>query len=336
VGVGGKIDRVVGALSHFMHVRRAKHNTVADLDPYFDQAAADLFPEPPPIRDMHTSRSLRDRLIKTSTLKWTSSHRVLSRRYEVRHRHQYKRNLTAWARWMTPHGRQRRDCLIYVHGWLEPGSWVEEATLFRLWARELDIDIVHASLPFHGRRNPRGALFSGEYFWSADLVRSIEGVRQAICDTRALMAWLRTRGYDRVGVTGISLGGSLTMLTACVEPTPDYIIPIVGHLVLEDAVEEAPILWRMKKDLTRWGIDRAQRTKIFGRLGISGYKPVLSPEQQLWIVAKEDVYIRPTLVEKQWKEWGEPNILWINGGHMTFPLHSEAFTARIKSFLAER
>ena len=63
-------------------------------------------------------------------------------------------------------------------------------------------------------------------------------------------------GVEEVGVTGISLGGSITMVLACLDPAPDYIVPIVSHLYLSEAVEEAPILWRMKTDLEHFGVGR--------------------------------------------------------------------------------
>lgn len=335
MGYGRNIDQVVGGMSRLLHIRGAKQNTLPDLDPYLDNEPSELFPEPPPITDMKVERRLVDKALRTSTLTWTSSHEVLCPKYARRHRGEYKRNLTAWARWIRPEKQVRPTCLIYVHGWLEPGSWVEEATLFRAWTKELPIDIVHVSLPFHGKRNPRGALFSGEYFWTADLVRSIEGVRQAVCDTRSLMDWLRGHGYERVGVTGISLGGALTMITGCVDPLPDFIIPIIGHLELQDAVEHAPILWRMKHDLEKWGIDHAARTKLFERLRITNYQPKLERHKQLWIEAREDVYIDAKMVEKQWERWNKPPIFWIDGGHMSFPLAVPAMTERIGQFLEE-
>lgn len=333
MGYGKSADRVAGALSRLLHLRGAKQNTIGYLHQYLDLAPEQLFPEPRPISDLQMQRSLIDRAFRTSTLSWTSTHEVLCPRYRRRHEGEYAANLRAHARWIRPEGALRKNCLIYVHGWLEPGSWAEETTLFRKWAKELDSDIVHVALPFHGARKPKEALFSGEFFWTADLVRSMEGVRQAVCDTRAILAFLRARGYSHVGVTGISLGGAITMLLGCVEPLPDFIIPIISHLELESAVEEAPILWRMKQDLDRWGVDREQRKDLFRRLGLSSYRPRLAPERQLWIQAREDVYIDAALAEAQWREWGQPNILWIDGGHMTFPLHIDAITNRVAAFL---
>ena len=103
----------------------------------------------------------------------------------------------------------------------------------------LEADVLHIQLPFHGSRNPRGSLFHGELYWTADLVRSLEAVRQSCFDARALVAWLRAQGYEEVGVTGISLGGSITMVMACLPEPPDYIVPIVSHLYLAEVVENA-------------------------------------------------------------------------------------------------
>jgi pimeloyl-ACP methyl ester carboxylesterase len=231
------------------------------------------------------------------TLTWHSQHVPLCPHYRARHAGEYARNQTVTARWVHPGAGPRRRAIIYVHGWLEPGPWVEEAVLLPKLYDTLAADVLHVQLPFHGARNPKSALFHGEFFWSADLVRSVEAVRQSCIDARTLLAWLRAQGYTEVGVTGISLGGSITMVLACLAPTPDYIVPIVSHLQLAEAVEEAPILWRMKADLESFGVDKARRQEIFRRLGLGSLKPILPPERQLWIMARDDVYIAAPLVE---------------------------------------
>ncbi|MCC6647410.1 MAG: alpha/beta hydrolase family protein [Polyangiaceae bacterium] len=320
MGYGQRVDTVIGSLSRFLHVRSAEHDTSGDLEPYLDREVAELMPAPRHVPAVRRATPFLSGSRVTETLSWTSEHEPLCPRYAKRHRSSYASNLTAYARWMHERGKRRRSLLLYVHGWLEPGSWVEEATLMPRWYRELGVDVAHVQLPFHGRRGPRGQLFHGEWFWTADLVRSIESVRQAVCDVRSAILYFRDQGYEEIGVTGLSLGGSITMLTACVEGGPDYVVPMIAHLALTEAVEDAGILWRMKTDLERFGLDRARRKELFSRVRIGDARPVLAPERQLWVAAREDAYLRAELVARQAKAWGDPRVLWIDGGHMTFPL----------------
>ena len=90
----------------------------------------------------------------------------------------------------------------------------------------------------------------------------------------------------------------------------------------------------MKADLERFGVGLAQRQEIFRRLGIGSMLPVLAPERQLWIMARDDAYISAPLVERQWQAWGEPPIEWIPGGHMTFPLSLGRIVDRTREFHA--
>jgi dienelactone hydrolase len=334
--VGRGVDRIVGRLTHLLHLRGAQNNTVDDLGPYLGAPTDVLFPAPVVPRDLQRRRSRLPRAggRVLETLQWHSQHVPLCPHYRARHAGEYARNQTVTARWSYPGSGPRRKALLYVHGWLEPGPWIEETVLLPKLYDVLGVDVVHVQLPFHGSRNPKSALFHGEFFWSADLVRSFEAVRQSCIDARTVVAWLRAQGYDEVGVTGFSLGGSITMVLACVDPTPDYIVPVVSHLQLAEAVEDAPILWRMKADLERFGVDRARRKKIFEQFGIESLLPKLPPERQLWIMARDDVYIASRLVEAQWKAWGEPPIEWIPGGHMTFPLSLPRIVERMRTFHA--
>ena len=147
--------------------------------------------------------------------------------------------------------------------------------------------------------------------------------------------WLRAQGYEQIGVTGLSLGGALTMLLACLEPLPDYIVPIIAHLELEHVVETAPIMWRMKNDLESFGVDAGKRHEIFRRIGLSRYQPLLPARRQLWIEAREDAYIDAGLVEKQWRTWGKPAIHWLPGGHMTILMHVGTLSERMARFMED-
>jgi dienelactone hydrolase len=332
------VDRIVGGLSRLLHVRAAEHNTAHELDLYVGMPPSVLLPTPPVPIDVRRKpllqplRMRRDRVLEV--LRWRSPHVPLSVPYRVRHAREYRRNQTAIARWMHPRSEPRRKALVYVHGWLEPGPYIEEIIFLPRLYDALGVDVVHLQLPFHGSRKPRGSLFHGEFFLTADLVRSFEALRQSCIDARSLMAWLRGQGYTEVGMTGLSLGASITMLAACVEQPPDYVIPVVGHLRLAEAVENAPIFWRMKHDLEGFGIHREERRAIFEGLGLHTLRPLVPPDRQMWIMARDDEYVLASLVEKQWREWGEPQIDWLPSGHMTFPLLIGRIVEDMRSFYA--
>jgi dienelactone hydrolase len=332
MGYGHTVDAVVGQLTRLLHVRPTTTNTTDDFEKhYLDIPIEELFPRPFQMPTIKRNRPLLSGIRMTETLTWKSSHLTLSRAYRRRHENEYAPNLTAHARWMHPRFGRRRSLLIYVHGWLEPGSWVEENTLMPRWYKDLGVDVAYLQLPFHGWRSPRGQLFPGEWFWTADLVRSIESVRQAMCDLRTVLSYFRDMGYEEVGVTGLSLGGSIAMLSACLDPTPDYVVPLIAHLELREALEDAPILWRMKTDLERFGVDATRRKSLFDRLAITDVRPILAADRQLWVAGREDGYLKADLVERQWERWGRPPIEWLVGGHMTFALELEGILARMKT-----
>jgi dienelactone hydrolase len=165
-------------------------------------------------------------------------------------------------------------------------------------------------------------------------VRSFEALRQSCIDARTLAAWLRREGYAEVGVMGVSLGASIAMILACLDPAPDYLVPVCGHLQLGEALEDAAILWRMKADLERFGVDREQRQRIFDGVGLARLRPKVPPERQMWIMARYDEYIAADLVERQRLAWGQPAIEWIPRGHMTFPLSIPRIVERTAEFYA--
>ena len=84
--------------------------------------------------------------------------------------------------------------------------------LSRLIAR-FGISALRLSLPYHDARMPP-ELHRADYIVSANIGRTLQVCRQAVLDARRAVDWLRTRGYQRIGILGTSLGSCLALLTA--------------------------------------------------------------------------------------------------------------------------
>ncbi len=76
---------------------------------------------------------------------------------------------------------------------------------------------LRLSLPYHDQRMPP-ELHRADYIVSANIMRTLQVCRQAVLDARRGIAWLKSQGYDRIGILGSSLGSCLALLTTAHEP----------------------------------------------------------------------------------------------------------------------
>ncbi|MCE2514481.1 MAG: abhydrolase domain-containing 18 [Acidobacteria bacterium] len=106
-------------------------------------------------------------------------------------------------------GAARRAVVVLPQWNADAGAHVG---LSRLIAR-FGISALRLSLPYHDTRMPP-ELHRADYIVSANIGRTLQVCRQAVLDARRAVDWLRTRGYQRIGILGTSLGSCLALLTA--------------------------------------------------------------------------------------------------------------------------
>jgi hypothetical protein len=82
--------------------------------------------------------------------------------------------------------------------------------LCRLLAR-VGITALRLTLPYHEERRPAD-LERADFLVSPNVGRTLQSMRQAVIDTRAAVAWLGARGYERVGIVGTSIGSCTAFL----------------------------------------------------------------------------------------------------------------------------
>lgn len=75
------------------------------------------------------------------------------------------------------------------------------------------IAALRMSMPYHDLRMP-AELQRADYHVSSNVGRTIHACRQAVIDTRSALDWLASRGYQRLGVLGTSLGSCIAFIAA--------------------------------------------------------------------------------------------------------------------------
>jgi hypothetical protein len=174
-------------------------NTLADAGVYLGRPLEELFPAPATVPAVTVTVRWRVGDLLSEDLVFRSLHVPLERNFHRRYFRDYREARHVYARRIRPAAARRRPRLLYLHGYLQPETLVEELGLLATMALQLDVEIIQMQSPYHGRRAPRASRFSGELYWTADLVRSVEALRQTLLDARTLLGWLLAKDDRPVG-----------------------------------------------------------------------------------------------------------------------------------------
>lgn len=112
------------------------------------------------------------------------------------------------------HGRlfpvadDKRAAVVVLPHWnAREGSYFDLCRNFRRFG----VSALRLTLPYHEERMPP-ELDRADHLVSPNIGRTIQSVRQAVLDTRAAVLYLRSKGYERVGVVGTSIGSCVAFL----------------------------------------------------------------------------------------------------------------------------
>ncbi len=209
-----------------------------------------------------------------------------------------------------------RGTIIILHGfamgWPAIDGFAQSASEW--YARGLDVVLL--TLPEHGPRRPEGAVFSGQNFTVPYAMRLAAAVRQASFEILSVIAWLRERSSQPVGLMGMSLGGYLTSLVADLSADLDFAVPVVPPACMGD------LAWRVYRDTghSRAGPDPVlnehnMRAAFFLHSPLA--HPLRLPRERVFIVAGAgDRIVPPEHPTALWRHWGRPEILWLRGSHL--------------------
>jgi len=110
-------------------------------------------------------------------------------------------------------------------------------------------------LPYHYSRVPHGRR-NGELAVTPDLVRTSEGLRQGVTETRQLMAWLRTQGVREFGLWATSYGGWIGALLLGLERDFRFAVLQAPIVNVAHAIWQSGAARLLRAELRRHGITR--------------------------------------------------------------------------------
>lgn len=190
-----------------------------DAPELYDEPST-FFPAPAPPRP--ASRHLRRRGRDVQDLWWSSDYEVFNEEARAAYLEDaYNHQARARVWWLASDA----PTVIFIHGY-RGGVYVVEERLWPIgmWLEE-GFNVAMIVLPHHAERMAPGR--KRPMFPSFDPRLTIEGVRQAVNDVRALTAWFRERGSPAVGVCGMSLGGLVASNLIAAAPELAFCVPIV-------------------------------------------------------------------------------------------------------------
>lgn len=327
-------DVVAGRLSELLQgIANPVPNTLADAGIYGGRPLAQLFPAPAKLPEVTVTRRWRLPGLVSEDLVFRSQHVPLEPAFRRRYREQYRETHLVYARRIRPAWSRRRPRLLYLHGYMQPETVIEELALLTGMAVRLDVEVIQMQPPYHGRRAPRGSRYSGELYWTADLVRSVEALRQTLLDARTLLRWLLAQDARPVGLTGLSLGGALTASLTCLEDRFAFSIPLIAHMDLAALVADAPVLATMRRQLRAFGWSQREFRRFVAGLGWNDLTPQLPAGRLLLLAAADDRFFAPRLVERMWTRWSKPAIRWYPTSHVGFIAHLPQALGEMRTFI---
>jgi cephalosporin-C deacetylase-like acetyl esterase len=226
-------------------------------------------------------------------------------------------NNTVHAEYFQPAGSGPFPACVVLH--ILGGDFLLAETVASHLARQ-GVAALFVKMPYYG---PRRGKDSPRRMISEDPRETVVGMTQAVLDIRRATAWLASRGEvdaDRLGITGISLGGIMSALAAAGEPRLKNVAIFLG------GGNFAEILWANETDRAqafrkRWlaaGETRETFCEIVNQIDPMTYGHLLKGRRVLMIAGKEDEIIPPRSAEALWESIGrEPELVWLDAGHYT-------------------
>ncbi|MCB2295439.1 alpha/beta hydrolase [Clostridium algoriphilum] len=225
--------------------------------------------------------------------------------------------------------------VIFVHGWRADNLNRLEKVFLDSFV-ERNYNIYNYVLPFHMERSPDTSLYSGEYFVSADVCRTLKSEQQAVSDIRALINYIKTAKKGKVIIIGLSLGGITTNLLSEVEENIDVLISLFYANDLSFTIFETEAGKYIKKDFLKNNFNYSLLKKSWEVINPSLRKPLIDINNILLVSGRYDKYVIDKDTDILWKNWGKPKRYMYNCGHSGIVLNKNKIKKDVLEFIDKR
>jgi dienelactone hydrolase len=198
---------------------------------------------------------------------------------------------------------------------------------------------LFVKMPYYGERrsptNPRRMI-------ERDPRLTVEGMTQGVLDIRRAAAWLGQRpevDSNRLGITGISLGGIMTALAATAEPRFKSVAIYLGGGGLAEAIWDSPVR-ETRGVREQWEATGGTRETFLETLRLvdpAAYASNLRGRRILIVSAANDEVIPPEASRRLHAAIGDaPKIVWLNSGHYSAAFYLPRELVRLDTFFADK
>ena len=232
----------------------------------------------------------------------------------------YRPVRTAHA-WMLQHDDRPRPWVVAVNGYRtgEP-----ETDLWMLYAHRLHrrwgLNVIAVVLPLHG---PRAIGVSGSRVIHAGAMNTVFTVAQGVWDIRRVIGWVRDQHEaPAVAVSGISLGGYMAAMAAALE---DDLAAVIAGVPESDLARgtRRQVEPLMPPFYEQWGLSWAPYEQILSVVSPLSLPCKVAPERRYIFAGLLDRWVRPGNVKTLWEHWDQPDMLWYQGSHLSYPFERE-------------
>jgi len=140
-------DLVIGGMTELLQVvANPVANTLADAGIYLGRPLEELFPTPAAVPKVTVTRRWRVGGLLSEDLAFRSLHVPLEPNFSRRYIRDYRETRRVYARRIRPAAAGARPRLLYLHGYMQPETYIEEFALLTSMAIELNLEISFNSI----------------------------------------------------------------------------------------------------------------------------------------------------------------------------------------------